>query len=56
MNTNTLGGGRNRRLVLHFDINNTILMKDSSKDIKSVQLNVSQILLLVVLYKIMFIY
>ena len=32
---------RSRRLVLHFDIGNTIVMKDNSKDIKSVQLNVS---------------
>ena len=34
---------RSRRLVLHFGIGNTILMKDSSKEIKSVQLNVSLI-------------
>ena len=28
---------RGRRLVLHFDINNTILMKDPAKGIHSVQ-------------------
>lgn len=38
---------RSRRLVLHFDIGNTILMKDSSKEIKSVQLNVSPIALFI---------
>jgi len=27
---------RNRRLVLHFDINSTILMKDKAKDITAV--------------------
>ena len=30
------GGSRHRRLVLHFDINNTILMKDTAKGIHSV--------------------
>lgn len=35
---------RNRRLVLHFDINNTILMKDSVKGLSSIQLNVARII------------
>ena len=26
-----VGGARNRRLVLHFDVGNTILMKDAEK-------------------------
>ena len=34
---------RNRRLVLHFDLNNTILMKDNAKGISSVQANVQRI-------------
>ena len=38
------GGSRHRRIVLHFDINNTILMKDTSKGINSVQMNVSKVL------------
>ena len=33
--------GRSKRLVLHFDINNTILMKDPAKGITSVNFNVS---------------
>mmetsp|Transcript_42670 Transcript_42670/g.65453 ORF Transcript_42670/g.65453 Transcript_42670/m.65453 type:complete len:129 (+) Transcript_42670:35-421(+) len=35
---------RGRRLVLHFDINNTILMKDTSKSIKSIQMNVARVI------------
>ena len=43
MNNQNTQGQRQRRLVLHFDINNTILMKDSSKGLNSVQMNVSKI-------------
>ena len=35
---------RNRRLVLHFDINNTILMKDPAKGIHSVQYNICRVI------------
>jgi len=42
MNNQNTQGQRQRRLVLHFDINNTILMKDSSKGLNSVQMNVSK--------------
>jgi len=34
---------REKRLVLHFDINNTIVMKDSAKSLGSVEMNVARI-------------
>jgi len=40
MTTSLKGAVRNRRLVLHFDLNNTILMMDSAKGlgvVKNVQ-------------------
>lgn len=37
------GSARGRRIVLHFDINNTILMKDTAKSLSSVQANVMRI-------------
>jgi len=43
-NSGVSGQQRGRRLVLHFDINNTILMKDTSKNLKSVQINVARII------------
>ena len=41
MSNPNVQGQRQRRLVLHFDINNTILMKDPAKGLNSVQMNVS---------------
>ena len=41
MTTQQPPSNRNRRLVLYFDINNTILMKDKAKNISSVAANVS---------------
>lgn len=35
---------KNRRLVLHFDINNTILMKDAALGVKSVQENIQHVI------------
>lgn len=33
-------GGKGRRLVLHFDVNKTIVMKDTSKGLQSVTMTV----------------
>jgi len=33
-----------KRLVLHFDLNTTVLMKDSAKDIKSIQYTVARVI------------
>lgn len=35
------GGNKARRLVLHFDVNKTIIMKDTSNSLHSVELTVS---------------
>ena len=43
-NANGAGAARGRRIVLHFDINNTILMKDTAKGLSSVQFNVARII------------
>jgi hypothetical protein len=45
-NGSAVGGTRHRRIVLHFDINNTILMKDGARGINNVQFNVSLFLFL----------
>lgn len=39
-----INGVRSRRLVLHFDVNNTILMKDTAKGLTSIQFNVARII------------
>jgi len=43
MSNPNVQGQRQSRLVLHFDINNTILMKDPAKGLNSVQMNVARI-------------
>ena len=36
----TAAGGRPRRLVLHFDINKTIIMKDTTNNVNNATLTV----------------